>query len=106
LERFDLVFLDHPQELGLDANGNVADFVQKQAAAVRFIEKARLVAFGARESTFRVPEKLALQKVLRDAWAVDGDELLLSLRANFSRSETMRLQFSVCFSMVATSLAG
>ena len=58
----DLPLLDGPQELDLHEQGNFADFIQKQRAAVRLQKTPVPALVRARESAFLVPEQFGFQK--------------------------------------------
>ncbi|MNH11809.1 hypothetical protein D3C79_713330 [compost metagenome] len=66
--------LEHPQQLGLHGGGHVAHLIQEQGAAVGLGHQPGLVGQGAGEGPLLVTEQLALDQVLRDGGAVDGDE--------------------------------
>ena len=63
----DLALLQHPQQLGLELERQVADLVQQQRALVGQLEEPRPVGGGAGEGALRVPEELGLQEVLRES---------------------------------------
>ena len=75
--------LQHPQQLHLDRERHVADFVQKQRAAVRLLETSSTAGDGPGERTLFMTEKLALQQILRNRPAVDGDHFPLAARTVF-----------------------
>ena len=77
----DLLFLQHAQELHLQAHRHVADLVEQQRAAVRGLEQALVGAVRARERAFLVTEELRLEQVLGHRAAVDRDERALLARA-------------------------
>ena len=56
--------LEHPEELGLDLEVDVADLVQEEGPAVGLLEAAHAVAVGAGERPLDVAEQLALEQVL------------------------------------------
>ena len=70
----DLPLLQHPQQLGLRGERQLADLVQEQGAALRGLERALARGDRAGEGTPLVPEQLALDQVLGQRRAVDGDE--------------------------------
>ena len=59
----------------------VGDLVQEQRAAIRGLEEAVAVGFGAGERTFAVAEEFALHQVFRDRAAIHRDERLFAARA-------------------------
>ena len=60
------LFLQSPEQLGLQFQGNVAHLVQKQSPAVRQLKPADLLRQSAGESASLVTEQLALQKPGRE----------------------------------------
>src|SRR5205814_822616 len=75
-EPADLAVDEDAQELHLELERQLADLVEEQRAAVGGLEQADAVGRGIREGAFRVAEQLALEEVLGDRAAVDGDERL------------------------------
>src|SRR6266540_763797 len=67
-------FLKYAQKLGLSAGIEVADFVEKQRAALGLLEAADTARLRAGEGAAFVAEQFALQQRFRDGGAVDGDE--------------------------------
>ena len=63
----DFAVLEKPQQQGLHAQAHLADFVEKQRAAMRELELAALVAVGAGEAAFDVAEELRLEERFGDA---------------------------------------
>ncbi len=57
--------LQHAQQLGLHRQGDLADLVEKDRAAVRQLEPALALADRAGERSFLVAEQLALQQAIR-----------------------------------------
>ena len=70
----DLAVLEKPQQQRLHAQAHLADFVEKQRAAMRELELAALVAVGAGEAALDVAEELRLEQRFGDAGAVDRHE--------------------------------
>ena len=60
---------------------HVADFVEKQRAAIGFLEFARLVGAGAGERPFAMAEQFAFDQVFGNRRAVDFDKHLLAPQA-------------------------
>ncbi len=73
----ELFILQHRQELGLEGQGQVADLVQEDGAAVGLLEATGLVLVRAGEGPFDVAEHLGFQQVLRQGRAVDLDQGLV-----------------------------
>ncbi len=76
----DLPFLEGPQELDLGPRRHLPDLVEEKGAALGQLEHALLVGDGARERAAHVAEELALEEVLRQGGAVDGDEGMVPAR--------------------------
>src|SRR5215217_2477325 len=70
----DDLLLERPQELHLELERHLANLAQEEGAADGRLELARLGGHRAREGALHVAEQLALQQVLGDGAAVDGDE--------------------------------
>ena len=70
----DLLRLDRAQQLRLEPERHVADLVEEDRAAPRAAEEALLRRDRAGERAAHVAEELALEQVLRDRGAVDGQE--------------------------------
>ncbi len=66
--------LQHPQQLGLQRQGELADLVQEQGALVGQLELARPVVNGAGEGPLHVAEQLALRHRFRQGGAVEIDQ--------------------------------
>ncbi len=62
--------LDGAQQLYLYLVGEVADFIQKNSAAVGFLKLSRLVAQSTGKRPFQMPEKLTGGQLLRERPAV------------------------------------
>ena len=75
------LFLQHAQQLGLAAEAQVADLVEKQRAAGGQLELALPRFVGVGEGPFLVAEQLAFQQRLGDGGAVDRDERLVAAAA-------------------------
>ena len=69
-----LAVLEKPQQQRLHAQAHLADFVEKERAAMRELELAALVAIGAGEAALDVPEELRLEQRFGEAGAVDRHE--------------------------------
>lgn len=53
---------------------DLADFIQKERAAVRRLEHPEAILHGAREGAAHVSEELAVEQRVRERAAVDGDK--------------------------------
>src|SRR6478672_12827866 len=67
----DTRFLEHPKQLGLRADGHVADFVQQQGAALRLFKASRSSFNCSRERTSFVSKQLAFDQAFRKSGAID-----------------------------------
>ncbi len=76
----DLALLDGAQELGLEMERHLGDFVEQQGAAIGLLELADATRHRTGEGALLVAEQLALEQVLRDRGAVDRDERLVGAR--------------------------
>ena len=68
--------LQHAQQFGLERERHVANLIEKQAAAVGRLKQALLRCGCPGERAFGITEKLALQQLLGNGRAVDGQERL------------------------------
>src|SRR5262249_38911772 len=66
--------LQHPQELGLQCEGQVADFIEEQRPLMGQFKASEALREGPREGAFFVPEEFAFQEVRREGGAVDRDK--------------------------------
>ena len=67
-------FLEHAQQLHLHVGGHVADLVEEEGAALRFLELALMLRVGASEGAFLMAEKDGFEQIARDRPAIHGDE--------------------------------
>ena len=82
-----LARFEHAQELGLKAEGELADLVEKERATIRYFEAALLTVGGAGERAAFVPKQDAFDEVRRDRAAVLNDERALrALRRTMNRA--------------------
>ena len=56
-----LLCLQDPQQLGLGAEGHIADLIEKQRATVGVLEQSCLILHGAGEGSTRVSKQLTLE---------------------------------------------
>jgi hypothetical protein len=70
----DIVLLQGAQELDLGGEGQLAELVEEERAAVGGLEDAGALGEGAGEGSFGVPEEGGLDQLGRDGAAVDRDE--------------------------------
>ena len=77
-DRVDLPVLQGAQQLHLGLEGQFADFVEEQRAAVGFGELADVSFRGAGEGALLVAEQDGFDEVFRQRPAIDGDESLTS----------------------------
>src|SRR6185436_3593982 len=71
-----LARFEHAEELGLDVDGKLAHFVEKERAPLGVLERASPRGNGARERAALVAEELALDERVADGAAVDDVERL------------------------------
>ncbi len=71
---FEFLLLQNPQQLRLQFERNIADFIQEQRAAVRRLETAHLLRHRAREGALFMTEELAFEKSQRNRRAVQLHE--------------------------------
>ena len=81
--RLEGALLEHPQQLGLGGQGQIADLVQQQGPPVGHLEAAGAGLDGPGEGASGVPEQLALQEVLGEGRAVELEEGLVDPSAPF-----------------------
>lgn len=79
-QRADFAFLQHAQQLGLQGQRHVADFIEQQGAAIGRIEQTGAVTISTGERAFAVAEQFTFQQVLRERRAVLHDERLGTAR--------------------------
>src|SRR6185437_11635006 len=80
-QSFKFLVLQYAQQLGLQLEGNFADFVQKQGSSIGKFKTADLLADGSRESSLFVSEELAFQQARGNCRAVqfyEGSVFLLA----------------------------
>jgi hypothetical protein len=79
-EALELALLEHPQQLDLRREVDVADLVEEQRAALRQLEPPLLARLRARERALLVPEELRLDQRVRQRRAADLEKRLLGAR--------------------------
>ena len=79
--RCNCALLQHAQQLGLQLERQLADFVEEDGAVVGQLEPANLRAVGAGVGALLAAEQLALDQVGGEGGAVDGDERAVAARA-------------------------
>ena len=72
--RTNFLFLQDAQKLGLHFEGQLANFIEEDRAAMRGLEESRFCFCGAGERTFFVAEKLAFHQRWNQRTAIDSDE--------------------------------
>ena len=93
----DFILLEKAQQLGLDLDGDIADFVQEQGAAVRAANDAEEIAVRAGEGALAIAEQLALEHVARDRGAVEGHEGVFGAIRRAMDDARERLFARTCF---------
>ena len=81
-DRPDAAFFEGPQQLGLQHQRQLADFVEKEGAAVGVEEQALVVLAGTGEGALGVAEEFAFDQLGRDGGAVDRHEGALGAQAH------------------------
>src|SRR6266566_5236780 len=76
-ETFELLLLDRTEELGLQFEWQIADFVEQQRAAVRRLKAPHSGCHRASKRTSLIPEHLALEQCGRNRRAVDRDKTMV-----------------------------
>src|ERR1039458_1359227 len=71
---FERLFLDEVQKFGLKRCCQICNFIEEDGSAVRGFEESGLILDCAVESTARMAEQLALEKMFRMSGTVDGHE--------------------------------
>src|SRR5262249_25383479 len=72
----DAPLLQEAQQLCLQGERQVADLVEEQRALVRDFDLAWRLLGCASERALFIPEQLALEQILRDRRAIDGNETM------------------------------
>src|SRR5438874_7378874 len=62
-DRFEALFFEYAQNLGLSAEAHVADFIEKQSAAIGLLKFADLVVASTGETAFDVAEKFGFDEL-------------------------------------------
>ena len=73
-ERVNFLLLDEAEQLGLEVEADIADLVEEERAAVGGADDAGERRVGAGEGALAIAEELALEHVVRNRGAVEGDE--------------------------------
>jgi hypothetical protein len=73
--------LKHAQDLALQRQWHVADFVEEEGTPGALLEASNALARGAGESAFFVTEQARSPAIARDRGAVDGNKCLTAARA-------------------------
>ncbi len=71
-ESLKLALLQHAQQLGLQTERHVADFVQEDGAVIGLLETADAVADGAGKRALHVPEELGFEQSFGKRAAIHG----------------------------------
>src|SRR5262245_37231005 len=80
-QAFELALLKDPQELGLELDRNLADFVEEDRPAVGELESADPLADRTRERSLLVSEQLTLEKARGNRGAIQLDERVVTASA-------------------------
>ena len=79
----DFFFLQYAQQLGLHADVDFADFVEKERALVGNLEQSFFLGVRPGERAFLVAEQFRFEQVFVDRCAIDGLEAFADARAGF-----------------------
>ena len=80
-DTIELAFGQHAQQARLQRRRHVADFVEKQGAAIRLLEAPPPLRIRARERAFFMAEQFRFQQVRGEGGGVERDEGLVRARA-------------------------
>src|SRR5271169_6007327 len=69
-QALELLFLQYPQQFGLQCRRNITHLIQEQGAFVGQFETPNLLRDGSGESSLFVAKKLAFQKIQRNGGAI------------------------------------
>ena len=70
-DALDLAFLQNAQQLGLQRQRHLADFIQKDGAAMRLFEQSNACIDGSREGALGVAEEFGFEQMIGKSGAVD-----------------------------------
>jgi hypothetical protein len=70
-EALKLSFLENPQQLGLQGEGKIADFIEKQCPRVGHFKPSNALRESAGEGTLFVAKELAFQEICWDSSAIE-----------------------------------
>src|SRR5260370_1907695 len=87
----EFALLKDAEQLGLQGQGKLADFVEENAAAFGDFQQPLLLTDGAGKRPFLVSEQLAFEKRFRERGAIQRHERLIFARAIFVNSTRGKL---------------
>ena len=73
-DRTEFFFLQHAEQLGLQIQRQLANFIEKRGAAIGGFDQADLLAHRAGERAFHMSEQFALHERTHHRRAIDSDE--------------------------------
>ena len=82
-EPLKLLVLDCPQQLGLELDLQIGDFVEQQGAAIGHRKESFATPVGSRKRSALVTPQLALHQVVRQSGAADCDVRSVAARRQF-----------------------
>ena len=82
---FKLAILNNPQQLCLELQGQLSDFIKKNGGAVGDLKPPQVPGMSAGEGSFLMTEQLALYKICRQ-----GGAIYLDQRAFFPQARTVK----------------
>src|SRR5258708_2957099 len=95
----EFALLKDAQQLGLQSQRKLADFVEENASAFGDFQQTFLLTDGAGECSFLVPEQLAFQKRFRQRGAVQGHKRLILAGAILMNGASSKLLARATFAV-------
>src|SRR3989475_1582021 len=75
-DTLNVFFLEHPQQVDLRTQAQVADFIEEDGSVIRLLKAADAASVRPGERATLMPKQFTLQQRLRDGCAIDSDERL------------------------------
>ena len=95
--RFELLFLENPQQFGLHRELQFADFVEQQGSAMGQLEFSLSCLHSSREGALNVTQKLAFEQTFDDCRAIDCYKQALRPAAHIVNAASDQLFACSCF---------
>jgi hypothetical protein len=96
---FKFMFLQNPQQFGLQLERNVTYFIKKQSSLVRDLEPASLSYDGTRKGTLLVPKELALEEAGGDRSTIQLDKRPVTALAQIVNGPSDEFFSGSCFTL-------